>query len=119
MPNNQMEIKPKYLLFSKIKDKTKLIIISFLILIIGFLILQNVISKDSLQKLEDSKKKTEDKLRSISLYEGHLDGYAAEAESLNVQAESIEKNIEIIRKEKPQNISLDKFFDERVKWLTI
>jgi hypothetical protein len=110
-----MEKGPKYTFFNKIKDKTKLIIISFLILIIGFLILQNVISKDSLQKLEESKKKTENKLRSISLYEGHLDGYTAEATHLSEQAASVEKTIDLIKKEKTQNISLDKFFDERVK----
>lgn len=115
MQNNQMEDKPKYTFFNKIKNKAKLIIISFLILIIGFLILQNVISKDSLQKLEDSKKKTEDKLRSISLYEGHLDGYVAEATVLAEQTASVERAIDLIKKEKPQNISLDKFFDERVK----
>ena len=115
MQNSQTEDRPKYIFFNKIKDKTKLIVISFLILIIGFLILQNVMSKDSLQKLEESKKKTEDKLRSISLYEGHLDGYTAEATALSEQTASVENTIDLIKKEKPQNISLDKFFDERVK----
>jgi len=115
MLDNQMKERSKYTFFNKIKDKTKLIIISFLILIIGFLILQNVISRDSLQKLEESKKKTEDKLRLISLYEGHLDGYTAEVTALSEQTASVESAIDLIKKEKTQNISLDKFFNERVK----
>lgn len=68
-------------------------------------------------KLEESRKRLEDKLKSISLYEGHIDGYQSEYKDIDKKIKVIKDNIATISTTTPEKTTLDNFFDERVKWL--
>lgn len=92
----------------------KIFLISLLILILGFVFVNISDNKDVIKALEESKRRTEDKLKSISLYEGRLDGYESAVDDLEEEIQNTNSKIKEITTEKPENLSLDEFFDKRV-----
>lgn len=95
--------------------RTKIILISFVILILGFVIINNSNNSELIKVLEESKKRTEEKLKSISLYEDKLDKNKTSIKKIEEKIHNTESKIEEITEEEPKPTSLDKFFDERVR----
>jgi len=94
--------------------KMKIFCISFLILMLSFYFINKNSNKNLLKKLEKSKNKTEEKLRSILVNEIKIDGYTSEVIKIEDKINNIEMKIEEIQNQKPEESSLDKFFDKRV-----
>lgn len=94
--------------------QTKIFLISCAILVLGYFFINNFNNKDIIKSLEESKKKTDEKLRAISLYEGRLDGYQAAVDDLDSKIKDTNSKIKEITSESPEKTSLDKFFDKRV-----
>lgn len=103
--------------FGGISIQTKLVILSLIIFILGFIAVNNPNNEGLTKALEESKKKTEKKLKTIALYNGKLDGYETDISSLENEIEEVTQEIEAIKAEEPETSSLDDFFDKRVKWL--
>jgi hypothetical protein len=92
----------------------KVFFVSFLILILGYIFINNSDNKNITKALEESRKKTDEKLRAISLHEGRLDGYQSEINDLESKIEDTNLKIDKITAEQPEKTSLDGFFDKRV-----
>jgi len=121
MKKEKQEIQKKYSLIEKVTSwfegisiQAKILILSFIILILGVIFIRNSDDKEILKALEESKKKTEEKLKSISLYQKTVDGYQTAINNIEGQIQSTEEKIEEIAAEKPEDTTLDKFFDKRI-----
>lgn len=121
MKEEEQKIQKKSSLLTRLFDwfkglsiQVKLFLLSFLIMILGFIIVNSIENKDVLRELEESKKRTEEKLKSISLYQNTVDSNQATINVLDRQINNTNTKIEEILKEKPKNSTLDEFFDKRV-----
>jgi septal ring factor EnvC (AmiA/AmiB activator) len=97
----------------KISIKTRIVIISSIVLILGFIIINNSNNSELLKTLEESRKRKEEKLKAISLYENSLDKNKKSIKKIEDKIKNTELKIEEIIEEKSDSSSLDEFFDKR------
>ena len=100
--------------FSSLAFKTKFLLLSFLTLILGLFFINSSNNKELKKYLEESKKNTEKKLKSISLYYDKINNYKKSIDNIELQIQSTESKIKEITEEKQQKSTLDEFFDKRV-----
>lgn len=101
-------------LWSKTSFKVKLFFISFFILILGILFMRSSNNKELMKVLEYSKKRTEEKLKSISDSQKKIDENILIEQEITDKIKVVEEKIEEIKKEEPKKTRLDDFFDERL-----
>lgn len=75
-------------------------------------------NKELMKILEYSKKRTEEKLKSISDNQKKINENIRVEEEITDKIKVVEEKIEEIKKEEPKKTSLDDFFDKRVWCLT-
>jgi len=100
--------------FSSLAFNTKFFLLSFLTLILGLFFINNSNNKELKKYLEESKKNTEKKLKSISLYDDKISNYKKSIDNIELQIQSTESKIKEITEENQQKSTLDEFFDKRV-----
>jgi septal ring factor EnvC (AmiA/AmiB activator) len=101
--------------FGGVSIKAKLVVLSIIIFILGVIAVNSSNNEGLSKALEESKKKTEKKLKTIALYNGRIDGYETYISNVEDEIEEVTQKIEDIKAEEPEDSSLDDFFDKRVK----
>jgi len=94
--------------------KTKIKIVSFITLILGSFFINRFNNNELLKNLEESKRRTEEKLKLILMYEDELDKNKISIKKIEKKIDKTKLKIEEITKEESESTSIDDFFDKRV-----